>query len=462
MQNRQITRRKFLKGVATVGIGAVGAQIMAACAPVNQAGGGQAESATSGSGSAPAATQVTLRVQVPPDVGQRAMPAKFAEQYQADSGVQVIIEDTVYGEIETKTQTGFISGTLQDLLYGHHRWLFLNYLKGIYMEIDDLLASNPPADYGDIYPSVMAGNSLNGKNFSFPGVVHPGGNIAVCFNKTMLESKGLPLPKEGWTMAEWTELAKAAADPDNGIFGLGLDGMNSFHYYSNVSRSFGDPGSKDMWVLNEDGSKVQYNTAAHEEIANWYLDLLNSKVAPRKPDYIENSAGNIFGAGLSATHATIVGGVTTFLATIGDKFEMDAVPLPVGAKGRQGTCYSGNQHMISTKTEHPEESWELLKRYSSGEAGVSMVLDGKLQPNGHKSAWTHPDVVAVNRMFGITNSLLEAGIEPFPMPKNTRFTEANNAFAPEMDLVWEGEVGWKEHAPVIDEKVQTVLDLDQP
>lgn len=460
MQNRHVTRRRFLKGMVAIGIGAAGAQIMAACAPVATTG-GEAGSAT-GSSSAPAATQVTLRVQVPPEGGQSVMPKKFAEQYQTESGVQVVIEETVYAEIATKTQTGFISGTLQDLLYGHNRWLFQNYLKGIYMEIDDMLATDAPADFADIYPSVMAANSLNGKNFSVPGVVHPGGNIAVSFNKTMLEAKGLPLPQEGWTMAEWTELAKSATEPDNGIFGLGFDSMNALHYYSNVARSFGEPGAKDMWILNEDGSKIQYNTPIHEEIATWYLDLLNSKVAPRAADYIDNSAAKLFSAGLSATHASIVGQVTAFIAEIADKFEMDAVPLPVGPKGRQGTCYSGNQHMINSKTAYPEESWELLKRYSSGEAGISMVLDGKLQPNGHKSAWTNPDVVAVNRMFGVTNTLLEAGIEPFPMPKNTRFVEANPAFQAEMDLIWEGQVEWKAHAPIVEEKVQAVLDMELP
>jgi ABC-type glycerol-3-phosphate transport system substrate-binding protein len=123
----------------------------------------------------------------------------MGERYQADTGVTVIIEETIYAEIETKTQTGFISGTLQDLLYGHHRWLFINFLKGIYMEIDDFLASDPPDDYDDIYPSVMAGNALDGKNFSFPSVVHPGGNIAVNYNKTLLEvgpsPTGQKLPK---------------------------------------------------------------------------------------------------------------------------------------------------------------------------------------------------------------------------------------------------------------------------
>jgi multiple sugar transport system substrate-binding protein len=387
------------------------------------------------------------------------MPGILAERYQADSGVTVLIEETIYGEIETKTQTGFISGTLQDLLYGHHRWLFINYLKGIYQEIDDLLASDPPADYADMYPSIMAGNALDGKNFSVPGVVHPGGNIAVNYNKTLLAEKGLPEPQAGWTINDWAELAKAAADPAAGIFGIGLDSLSALHYYINFPRSWGKTDTTDGWVMNQEGTQLTYNTDLHGELAAWYLDLLDNKVAPRKADQID---GGLFPAGLNATHASTVGTVTNFIATIEGRFEMDAVLLPVGSEGRQGTCYSGNMHMISTKSEHPEEAWELLKLYSSGEAGVLMVLEGKLQPNGHKSAWTDAKVNEVNRMFGITDTLLTNGIEPFPMPKNTRFTEANNAFQNEMDLIWEGQVGWAEHAPVIEQKVNEVLSLERP
>lgn len=454
------TRRNFMKGLAVVGLGAASAQLMAACAPA-AAPGAQAPS-TTGSTSAPAATDVTLRVQAAPEGGQSVMPTQMGERYTTDSGVNVVIEETIYGEIETKTQTGFISGTLQDLLYGHHRWLFINFLKGIYMPIDDAMAADPLPEYDDMYSSVMAGNSLDGVNFSVPGVVHPGGNIAVMFNRTLLAEKGLPEPQMGWTFSDWTELAKAAADPGAGIFGLGFDGMNSFHYYSNVSRSFGSPDSTDTWVMNEDGTQLQYATPPHEEIAAWYLDLLDSKVAPRKPDYIDNSAYGLFINGFSATHASIVGNVTNALNVVGDKFELDAVLLPVGAEGRQGTCYSGNMHMINSNTAHPEEAYELLKLYSSAEAGVMMVLDGKLQPNGHRGAWTHPDVVAVNRMFGVTDDLLTAGIEKFPMPRNTRFTEANNIFLNEIDRIWEGEVAWAAHAPELQAKVQEVLDLDRP
>ena len=461
MQRNNLTRRKFLQGVAVTSFGVVGAQLMAACAAPAPAAPGEAAPATDSS-AAPAATDVTLRVQVAPEGGQGVMPTIMGERYQADSGVTVVIEETIYGEIEAKTATGFISNTLQDLLYGHHRWLFINFLKGIYMPIDDFLASDAPEDYDDIFPSVMAGNSLDGKNFSFPGVVHPGGNIAVNYNKTMLDEKGIPVPQEGWTMNDWTELAKAAADPANGIFGMGFDDMLSLHYYSNVARSFGSPDSTESWVMNEEGTALQYNTPIHAEIAAWYTDLLDNGIAPRVSDYIDNAASNIFLAGLNATHASIVGNTVALLSQVGDAFEMDAVLLPVGPEGRQGTCYSGNMHMMNSNTPHPEEAWELLKLFSSGEAGVLMVLEGKLQPNGHKSAWTHPDVVAVNRMLGVTAGLLEAGIEKFPMPANTRFTETNNAFQNEIGLIWAGDTTYAEHAAIIEEKVNEVLALPRP
>lgn len=461
MQRNNMTRRRFLQGVAVTSFGIVGAQLMAACAAPAPPTSGEAAPATDAT-TAPAATDVTIRVQNPPEAGLAVMPTIMAERFQADTGVQVIIEETLYGEVETKTQTGFISNTLQDILFGHHRWLFINYVKGIYMEIDDFLASDPPDDYADIYPSIMAGNSFEGKNFSFPSVVHPGSNISVNYNKTLLEEKGLPLPQAGWTMNDWAELAKAAADPDNGIFGMGFSSMSTIHYYGNVSRSWGSPDSTESWIMDAEGTKLLYDQPIHEEVTAWYRDLLDSRVAPRAADFAEGGSDSLFVAGFQATQATELHNTVAYPASIGDAFEIGAVLLPVGSEGRQGTGYEGNQHMLNSNTAHPEEAWDLLKLFGSGEAGVLMVLEGHQQPNGHKSAWTDPKVVEYNYMLGVAAELLDKGIEPFPMPANTRYTEANNAFRNEMELIWEGEQSYADYAAVVVEKVNAILNLPRP
>jgi multiple sugar transport system substrate-binding protein len=462
MQRNTMSRRKFLQGITVSTFGIAGAQLMAACTAAAPVAPAEGTASSTEASAAPAATDVSLRVQNPPEAGLAVMPTILAERFRDETGIEVVIEETLYGEVETKTQTGFISNTLQDILFGHHRWLFINYVKGIYLEIDDLLASDPPEDFDDIYPSIMAGNSLDGKNFSFPSVVHPGSNISVNFNKTMLEAKGLPLPAAGWTMAEWTELARAAAEPDNGVFGMGFSSMSTIHYYSNVSRSWGSPDSTESWVMNAEGTELLYDTPIHAEVTAWYTDLLESRVAPRAADFAEGGSDSLFLAGQQASIATELHGTVAYPLQIGDAFEIGAVLLPVGAEGRQGTGYEGNQHMINSNTAHPEEAWELLKLYGSGEAGVLMVLEGHQQPNGHRSAWTHPDVVAFNYMLGVAAEVLDRGIEPFPMPANTRYTEANNAFINEINLIWEGERTYEEHAPVIVEKVNEILALPRP
>jgi multiple sugar transport system substrate-binding protein len=348
---------------------------------------------------------------------------------------------------------------LQDVVYGHHRWLFINFTKGIYATLDDMLKSDAPADFADIFPSVIEANKFEGKSFSLPDVVHPGGNIAVNYNKTLLKEKGLDEPKPGWTLADWETLARKAADPDKGIFGMSFDSVIAMHYYSNIARSFGDKANTDMWLMDKEGKTFQFNTPLHKEVGGWLAKLHADKIAPRKKDQIETG---LFVGGLSATHSTIVGGVADALKKTEGKFEMDAALLPVGEKGRQGTCYSGNQWMLNAKSKTLPEAYKLLTALTSKDAGVYLATSVAVQPNGHKSAWTDPAVNKINKMFGVAVSLIEAGVEPFPMPNNTRFSEANTAFQAEIEQIWEGTKTWDEQAPVIQKKLQEIIDQPRP
>src|SRR5687768_13585133 len=101
MQRNSITRRKFLQGVAVTSFGVVGAQLMAACSAPAPAAGGDAAPSTDSS-AAPAATDVTLRIQAAPESGQAVMPSILGQRFQDETGVQVVIEETIYAEIETK------------------------------------------------------------------------------------------------------------------------------------------------------------------------------------------------------------------------------------------------------------------------------------------------------------------------------------------------------------------------
>ena len=170
----------------------------------------------------------------------------------------------------------------------------------------------------------------------------------------------------------------------------------------------------------------------------------------------------IFLAGLQATHASTVGVLTRSQEQAGNRFEVGAIALPPGSEGRQGTCFSGNHWMINSNSKAPAEAWEFAKLLTSKEAGIFNVLEANRQTNGRKSVWTDPEVNAVNPLYDFTDKAISEGVEPYPMPWNTRFAEANNLFQAEINLIWEGDETFAEYAGEIERKVQAVLDEPMP
>jgi len=111
MQSRKLTRREMLRLSAGLTTGAVAATWLAGCAPAAAPG-----SDTGGEGVATERT--TVRIQAPAHVNTLAMLNLSAEQHMEENpDVEIVLEETIYGEIARKTETGFVSGTLQDLCY---------------------------------------------------------------------------------------------------------------------------------------------------------------------------------------------------------------------------------------------------------------------------------------------------------------------------------------------------------
>ncbi|NLE46224.1 MAG: extracellular solute-binding protein, partial [Chloroflexi bacterium] len=157
------TRRSFMRLMGA----AAGAAALAACAP--SASPSPTPASAEGVGK-PVAQQaaptekVKVRIQTPATVNTIDMVNKcIAEYMEANPDVEVVSEETVYNEISTKTETGFIAGTLQDICYGHSRWYAYGCARGIYQPLDDYIDASPPDDFDDFFPLVMEVNKFEGK-----------------------------------------------------------------------------------------------------------------------------------------------------------------------------------------------------------------------------------------------------------------------------------------------------------
>ncbi|NLF15085.1 MAG: extracellular solute-binding protein, partial [Anaerolineaceae bacterium] len=301
-----------------------------------------------------------------------------------------------------------------------------------------------------------------GKQYSLPQFVHAGGNISIIWNKTILGEAGIEEPIDGWTWEDLAEMALKATNREKGIFGVSWN-VRSIHYLTNYTRCWGEPRLDDHsgWVMSEDGRKFEFTKPAVAEACKLYLELRKAGAIPGPEDEVE---GGLFVAG---RQAFIAGGVADKRAHEAklegrpDAFELGATMRPVGPKGREGTCFSGNQWMINSKSASADAAWDVMKALTDKEISTWGILHGALQP-GRRSCWLDPEVVEQIPTFKPCAAILDGDLEPFPMPWNLRFVEAEAIFNNESDAIWFLDKTWDEYAPVVEKKVQEVLDLDRP
>ena len=113
--NVTLTRRLFLQSMAGLGSGLA----LAACTPTAQPASAPASTEKQAAQPPASKPKITVKIQTPATVNTMDMVNKcIAEFMDKNPDVQVVSEETIYGEIATKTETGYISGTLQDICYG--------------------------------------------------------------------------------------------------------------------------------------------------------------------------------------------------------------------------------------------------------------------------------------------------------------------------------------------------------
>lgn len=456
MGSKKFSRREMLKLTAGLTTGAVAASWLAACAP--SAGTGAASE-----GSSPAAERVSVRMQASAAPNALAHAQWAAERHMEEHpDVEIVIEETIYGEIARKTETGFVAGTLQDVCYGHMRWYYMGCHRGIYISLEEYIAATPPDDFEDFFPRWMEVNKFEGVQYQMPHYSKPGPVSSCIYNKQILEEAGLDEPTDDWTWIDMMDMALKCTDEENGIFGVDYRFIqNDIHSTTNVCRYFEDNSDDDTSgsLMVEDGTRFRMDTDTIREAVNYTLSLAHEHRAfPLAGDAVD---GGLFAAGKQAfLVGQVVNDYISNLQRVDGRFEIGHVVSPQGPKGARGTVNVGNQLMINSKSEVKDAAWLFLHTMTSKEACIESALQG-IEP-GRRSAWVDPKVIEVTPMLAKSVHLMDDYLEDFPMPSNLRYVEANSVFINEMALIMENEVSFEEYMPTVVEEVQAIVDLERP
>lgn len=218
-------------------------------------------------------------------------------------------------------------------------------------------------------------------------------------NTTLLDEYNIPTPSYDWTIDEWTEVLR-----ETSVLGSSIGTGNIIPYLQWLPAQFG----------NEDIGYYSYNTATKQfefgtefiETVNLLKEMfddsvslydtmdieigingdstdaaVNQQVATDRFNYMMDNYGattNFWYKGLFGIQSNSSWALnwTTYFADIYTGFDWDIYPMPVKNEGDQSrTCILNEFLAVSAATEHPYESYLLMKYMSYDLDGFEAKVD---------------------------------------------------------------------------------------
>ncbi len=250
--------------------------------------------------------------------------------------------------------TGMITaGEAPDVFQGGYDMGASFYKKNLLYDWSDKAEEEP--DFVDsFYEGTMDGWHLDGKTYGFPGLVNTYG---VFYNKDLLKAAGVGEPAGDWTWDDFFNMAEELKDPSQNKFGAyGFD--SSCFGIANVSTSYGGEPMMDKIVGT---SKVTVDDEFLNQ-AERVQGLIKDGTLPERT-YETANLNSMFEAGEMALLYFGQWEADTLIRNTPD-FEWGYAPTPRGSKEKT-TIYDTIGWMSPKNTEHPEETWELIKFMSS-------------------------------------------------------------------------------------------------
>lgn len=460
----RITRRSLLKRAA-IGAASIG---LAACQPkvvekvvketviVEQEKVVEKEVTSVPAGNAPVEVSILCRAGYGGDP-VRLFVSKFNNTYP---DIQAHTVDVAYAEQLKKIQAMYAAGNSADVIYTMVKYGPYLTHQGIHMSLNDLADRYwDEFNFDDFFPSALGALTFEDQLYALPEWTSPTSRPLIVYNIDMFEEAGIDIPPmEGWSIFDWRDAAVKLSKPDKGIFGVSPPSFTNYYDWDAIVDMFGGHILKD-----EVGLAKKFDFVDNpESIAAWEWFksmMIDNHAAPRRGESVEKI--NMFTAGMLATTKDGLYHLPGLPKEVGDRFRYGITLMEGPVRKGGGMFVQG--FGLTSQTKHPDEAFKLAVFQTDTEVGVWSATTGVgMGLQGRKSQWTHESVLAMNPIYGLCAEWMSGDVAPFPQPYNLRYQEVFDVYANATDKLSFGEVSWEEQAPIVQQKVQELLDTDRP
>lgn len=283
-------------------------------------------------------------------------------------GILVQVEGLPQGYSE-KVAALFAAGTAPDMYFIHTPGLPAQVEQGMPRPLDSYIDGPKGINAKDIFPAVWKGSTYKGERY---GWSQCNGCQILYYNKKYFDQAKLPYPTDKWM---WDDLAAAAkkltfkdAKGRITVYGFQCDELNrvftSYLWCNGGTHFDNDDNPKEVMFNGPEGLK-----------AALYLRNLVQTLGAAPPPGTPGALGyrEAFRTG---TAAMILDG-SWMIQTYANQKNLlwGTQVIPKGTKGRLG-WYDLVIWAMSSQTKHPDETWELIKHFSSKETALDRANYG--------------------------------------------------------------------------------------
>jgi multiple sugar transport system substrate-binding protein len=277
---------------------------------------------------------------------------------QDNPKLRVDLEGVPYGEFHTKLRTTLAAGTPPDvtrIAYQQAQGFFANgdmlvleaYLKRDRLDLDKTQV--PPFE----------GSKYRGRFFGLPR--GGAGNIAIVYNKTYFQQKGVPAPTDHWSWDDFIATGKRLSDEAAGVWAWNANALrNEDQWWSWLWSGGAD-------YLNADGTACTLDTSEAIDAIQWMADLQSRHRIAATPDAATGMKLDFVTLRNLVITQTGPYAIVDYNKAIGGAFDWAAVVVPLGKAG-QVMNSNPNTVSIPKASGYPEPAWVLMKYFIGDKA----------------------------------------------------------------------------------------------
>jgi multiple sugar transport system substrate-binding protein len=354
---------------------------------------------------------------------------------QRHPNIEVVAENTPWGDFRQKYIAQAAGNALPDLLYLHFSWAQELIKQGLFKPVDDYIAQQKDFNLDDFTPASLVSYKRDGKLWGLPYDEGPG---ILYYNKDLFDAASEGYPDDSWDLERLKQVAIKLTKGEGPNKQFGLGGLPSPGDATMAPAYLFPFGAQYLSEPKED--QVLINAPEAVAALEWWEELRTKGAVPSPAD-MQNVAWPPFQFGKIAM--VLDGSWATPPIQANSKFKWDIARWPKGPKAHK-TFSAGSAYAITRDSKNPEAAWIYLNEYLStagqsymwGSTGRGSPARLSAWPSYLESKFAPPGAQFIEQSVRTT-----AVHDILDQPTSVRVTQAAG---PIWDLVVAGQLGVKE------------------